>query len=121
MKYGDTEVSIAQCNNVYIFPAVGLGLVASGATRVTDSMLLAATYALAENSPALKDPSAPLLPVLTDIRKVAVEMAVAVGVAAQREGLAPKTDLAALRSKVIASQWSPAYSDVDLSDRVITQ
>jgi malate dehydrogenase (oxaloacetate-decarboxylating) len=118
VKYGETEISIAQCNNVYIFPAVGLGLVASGATRVTDSMLMAATYALAENSPALKDPTAPLLPVLTDIRKVAVEMAVAVGVAAQREGLAPKTNLAALRSKVITSQWSPAYSDLDLSEAV---
>jgi malate dehydrogenase (oxaloacetate-decarboxylating) len=118
VKYGKTEISIAQCNNVYIFPAVGLGLVASGATRVTDSMLLAATYALAENSPALKDPTAPLLPVLTDIRKVAVEMAVAVGLAAQREGLAPTTNPGALRSKVIACQWSPEYSDVDLSDEV---
>jgi malate dehydrogenase (oxaloacetate-decarboxylating) len=90
VKYGETEISIAQCNNVYIFPAVGPGLVASGATRVTDSMLLAATYALAESSPALKDPTAPLLPVLTDIRKVAVEMAVAVGLAAQKEGLLPR-------------------------------
>ncbi|RZU40360.1 malate dehydrogenase (oxaloacetate-decarboxylating) [Edaphobacter modestus] len=116
VKHGESDIFIAQCNNVYIFPAVGLGLVASGATRVTDGMLLAAAHALAENSPALKNPTAPLLPVLTDVRKVAVEMAVAVGVAAQNEGLAPKTNLAALRSNVISCQWSPEYSDVDLSD-----
>jgi malate dehydrogenase (oxaloacetate-decarboxylating) len=122
VKHGDAEISIAQCNNVYIFPAVGLGLVASGATRVTDGMLLAAAHALAANSPALKNPAAPLLPVLTDVRKVAVEMAVAVGLAAQNEGLAPKTNLAALRSNVITCQWSPEYSDVGLSDEVeVTQ
>jgi malate dehydrogenase (oxaloacetate-decarboxylating) len=122
VKHGEAEISIAQCNNVYIFPAVGLGLVASGATRVTDGMLLAAAHALAANSPALKNPAAPLLPVLTDVRKVAVEMAVAVGLAAQNEGLAPKTNLAALRSNVITCQWSPEYSDVDVSDEVeVTQ
>ena len=114
VKYGDTEISIAQCNNVYIFPAVGLGLVASRATRVTDGMLLAAAHALAENSPALKNPTAPLLPLLTDVRKVAVEMAVAVGLAAQAEGLAPKTSPEELRASVIASQWFPAYSDAGL-------
>jgi acetaldehyde dehydrogenase (acetylating) len=53
---------------------------------------------------------------------VAVEMAVAVGLAAQNEGLAHKTTLAALRSNVITCQWSPEYSDVDISDEVeVTQ
>jgi malate dehydrogenase (oxaloacetate-decarboxylating) len=113
VKYGKAEISIAQCNNVYIFPAVGLGLVASGATRATDGMLLAAAYALAANSPALKDPNAPLLPILTDIRKVAVEMAVAIGLAAQAEGLAPRTSEAALRQRVLKSQWFPDYSRIE--------
>jgi malate dehydrogenase (oxaloacetate-decarboxylating) len=109
VKYGGREIAIAQCNNVYIFPAVGLGVVASRARRVTDSMLLAAAHALAENSPALHDPAAPLLPVLTDIRKVAVEMAFAVGKAAQEEGLAPKTTPEELRRKVEQGQWAPQY------------
>jgi malate dehydrogenase (oxaloacetate-decarboxylating) len=109
VKYGNAEISIAQCNNVYIFPAVGLGLVASGATRVTDRMLLAAAHALAANSPALKDPNGPLLPILTDIRKVAVEMAVAIGLAAQDEELAPRTSEELLRQRVADSQWYPDY------------
>src|SRR6266446_5459843 len=53
----------------------GRALVASGARRVTDAMMLAAARALAANSPALKDPSASLLPPLTDIRRVAAEIA----------------------------------------------
>jgi malate dehydrogenase (oxaloacetate-decarboxylating) len=75
---------------VFIFPAMGLGVVASGASRVTDNMMLAAARALGANSPALKDSSAPLLPPLRDIRRVAAEIATAVGIQAQKDGVAPK-------------------------------
>jgi malate dehydrogenase (oxaloacetate-decarboxylating) len=75
---------------VYIFPAMGLGVVASGARRITDAMMQAAARALAGNSPALKDSSASLLRPLTDIRRVAAQIAIAVGMEAQKHGLAPK-------------------------------
>ena len=110
VNYGGRTIPIAQCNNVYIFPAIGLGVVASGARRVTDSMMLAAARALAENSPALKDSSASLLPPLTDIRRVAAEIALAVGFEAQEEGFAPKTTEEELRQRVIRNQWTPAYA-----------
>jgi malate dehydrogenase (oxaloacetate-decarboxylating) len=103
-------VSIAQCNNVFIFPAVGLGVVASGASRITDAMMLAAAQALAANSPAIKDPHDSLLPPLNSIRDVAIEIAIAVGLEAQNAGLAPKTTDADLRRRVAATQWTPAYA-----------
>src|SRR6202043_426623 len=92
VKYGGKTVDIAQCNNVYIFPAVGLGLAASEARRVTDKMLLAAANALGENSPALKDPTASLLPGVQNLRDVAREIAFAVGSAAQEADLAPRLE-----------------------------
>ena len=52
VAYEGRTIVIAQCNNVFIFPAVGLGVVASGARRVTDGMMLAAARALGEQSPA---------------------------------------------------------------------
>jgi len=61
VHYAGKTIPIAQCNNIFIFPAMGLGVVASGARRVTDAMMLAAARTLAENSPALKDSSASLL------------------------------------------------------------
>src|SRR6266849_3190357 len=67
VSYGGRRIPIAQCNNVFIFPAMGLGVVASGARRVTDAMILTAARELAGNSPAIKDSSASLLPPLTDI------------------------------------------------------
>lgn len=109
VSYAGRTIPIAQCNNVYIFPAIGLGVVASGASRVTDAMMLAAARELAENSPALEDSSASLLPALTDIRRVAAQIAVAVGVEAQAGGLAPNLSGDELRRRVTAAQWTPAY------------
>jgi len=109
VSYGGRTIPIAQCNNVFIFPAMGLGLVASGARRVTNAMMLAAARTLGANSPALKDSSASLLPRLTDIRRVAAEIAIAVGIQAQKEGFAPKLTEDELRQRVTAAQWTPAY------------
>jgi malate dehydrogenase (oxaloacetate-decarboxylating) len=102
---------ISQCNNVFIFPAVGLGVVAAGARRVSDGMLIAAARRLAELSPALKDPVASLLPPLGELRSVAVEVACAVAEAAVREGLAPAASPEDLRARVAARQWYPAYAE----------
>ena len=109
VKYGGTSIAIAQCNNVFIFPAVGLGLVASKARRVTDQMMLAGAKALGEQSPALRDPSASLLPNVGTIRAVALEVAYGVARKAQEEGLAAERKPEALREALIESQWNPEY------------
>jgi len=109
VPYGGRDIPIAQCNNIYIFPAMGLGVVAARARRVTDTMILAAARALGEKSPALADPSAPLLPDLSQLRSVAAHIAIAVGRQAQRDGVAPEATDAELRARVGATQWMPAY------------
>jgi len=111
VSYKGRTFPIAQCNNVYIFPAIGLGVVASGARRVNESMMLAAARALGANSPALKDHSASLLPPLTDIRQAAADIALAVGIEAQRSGVAPQLREDELRRRVQETQWAPAYQD----------
>jgi len=110
VNYEGRKISIAQCNNVYIFPAVGLGVVASTARRITGPMMLAAARTLAGNSPALKDASAPLLPTLTDLRRVAADIALAVGIAAQKDGVAAQMIEDELRARVMATQWTPDYA-----------
>jgi malate dehydrogenase (oxaloacetate-decarboxylating) len=109
VSYGGRTIPIAQCNNVYIFPAMGLGVVASGANRVTGPMLLAAARTLGGHSPALKDPSASLLPPLRELRSVAAEIAIAVGIEAQKDGVAPEMSEDKLRQRVLDMQWTPAY------------
>jgi malate dehydrogenase (oxaloacetate-decarboxylating) len=110
VSFGNRTFRITQCNNIYIFPAMGLGIVASGARRVTDAMILAAARTLGEHSPALRDPSASLLPALADLRKIAIEIATAVGIEAVKEGIGPKATPDEIRQRVIATQWTPAYA-----------
>ena len=112
VKFAGGKIPIAQCNNVYIFPALGLGAVASQARRITDGMFLAAARALADNSPALKNSDGALLPALTELRKVSSDIALAVGLEAQRDGVAPRMDPDQLRAAIAAAQWMPHYPEL---------
>jgi malate dehydrogenase (oxaloacetate-decarboxylating) len=119
VQFGGRTIPVSQCNNVYIFPAVGLAVMASrlsgdglGTQRVTDAMMIAAARALAEQSPALKYPGAQLLPPLKNIRDVAVEIAFAVAREAESSRISHQGDSSSqksLRSRIVASQWLPAY------------
>jgi malate dehydrogenase (oxaloacetate-decarboxylating) len=44
VDFAGRKIPIAQCNNVYVFPAIGLGLIASRARRVTDRMMMAGAH-----------------------------------------------------------------------------
>ncbi len=81
---GSPFPGVPQCNNVYIFPGVGLGVVASGAQQVTDEMFIRAAEVLSEHSPLLKDPQAGLFPDLEKLREVSRAIAIAVGASAER-------------------------------------
>lgn len=117
VQYAGRTVSVSQCNNVYIFPAIGLAVVASrpspgapGIRRITDAMMLAAARTLAEHSPALVDPSAPLLPPLADLRNLAVDIAYAAAQEAAHSGMAPPIHPSiSLHSRILSFQWSPVY------------
>jgi malate dehydrogenase (oxaloacetate-decarboxylating) len=103
------ERPIAQCNNVYIFPAMGLAVTASQATRVTDEMMRVAASTLGDASPALGDPNAPLLPAWTDVPDVAVRIAHAVGLQAIADGVAPQRTAAQLSERIAQVRWTPEY------------
>ena len=109
VRFEGRTIPVAQCNNVFIFPAVGLGVVASRANRVTDQMMLAAARALGEISPARTVPSGALLPSLRDVRAAARIIATAIGLEAQRVGVAPKSSPEELCDRVADAQWMPSY------------
>lgn len=109
MRWTQGRGLAANCSSLYVFPAIGLGLAASRATRVTNGMMLAAARALAECSPALENPHAPLLPEIRDLREVVVDLAAAIGYEAQNEGLAPRLPPEELRQETAETQWRPEY------------
>ncbi len=106
------ERPIAQCNNVYIFPAMGLAVTAAQATRVTDGMMGAAAATLGDASPALNDPDRPLLPAWSDVPDVASRIAHAVAVQAAADGVAPKRSDDELTERIAQVRWTPEYPAV---------
>ena len=104
-----------QGNNSYIFPGVGLGVIASGASRVTDEMFMAAAHTLAEQvSPAdLRQGS--LYPPLQNIRDVSAHIAAAVADVAYRKELAPGAKPADLLAFMKAQMYEPRYATYAVS------
>ncbi|WP_053846188.1 NAD-dependent malic enzyme [Streptomyces sp. NRRL B-24085] len=105
------EVPVAQANNVYVFPAVGLAVTACRARRVTDRMMVAAARAVGECAVrAGADGATPLLPPLASMRDAAREVALAVARAAVEDGVAPEATEAELREAIAQAQWTPRYA-----------
>lgn len=98
-----------QTNNAYVFPGIGLGVLAAKARRVTDGMFVAAAKALADISPAARDPKAHLLPPVGELRAVAVAVAKAVARQARAEGQCEAFDDKALDDLIIRKMWEPVY------------
>ncbi|PMG41758.1 NAD-dependent malic enzyme, partial [Shewanella sp. 10N.286.52.B9] len=100
---------IAQCNNSFIFPGIGLGVLASGATRVSDEMLMASSRALAECSPLGQNGTGSLLPRLEDIQQVSKYIAFAVAKKAIEQELALPCPDELLQQQIESNFWEPEY------------
>ena len=112
VRRNGVEQPIAQCNNVYIFPAMGLAVTAAQATRVTDEMMRVAAATLGDASPALDNPDMPLLPAWSDVPDLATRIAHAVGVQAVADGVAPKRSDEELAERITQVRWTPEYPSV---------
>jgi malate dehydrogenase (oxaloacetate-decarboxylating) len=108
---GDHEVEIAQCNNSYIFPGVGLGVITVKASRITDNMIMSASTALAGASPMVKDGSGALLPPLGDIRSVSKVIAKAVILQAIADGVALPVPYDLIDERIEQNFWHPEYRE----------
>jgi malate dehydrogenase (oxaloacetate-decarboxylating) len=100
-------IPIAQVNNVYVFPGVGLGVVAVGARAVSDEMLTAAATAIGRLAADRDDGG--ILPPITDCRRVAREVAVAVARTAVAQGLAETLSEELLVARIDEATWHPVY------------
>lgn len=114
ISYRGRRFPVAQCNNTYIFPGLGLGVIAAEARRITDGMIMAAAQTLSEQGLALGHSRQLLLPPLTDICEVSRRIALAVAREAQREGVAKMTPLVDLQRRIDAKYWEPRYQPMRL-------
>ena len=107
--YDNKRYIPAQGNNVYIFPGVGLGIMASWATQVTDEMFLVAAKTLAQEVSETDMRIGRIYPPLPRIREVSLAIAVAVAEVAYRNGLASRPRPEDLESFITSLMYEPEY------------
>ena len=108
---GGEIFEIAQCNNSYIFPGIGLGVITAKAARVTDNMMMAASKALADSSPIVQSGSGALLPSLESIREVSKISAKTVLLQAIDDGVALPIPCDLIDEKIEKNFWHPEYRE----------
>jgi malate dehydrogenase (oxaloacetate-decarboxylating) len=113
VSFNGKTFRIAQCNNFYIFPAIGLAVSASGAKRVTDRMMIAAASALGNFQDAkgnnYSNAESSLLPPIESMRDVAIHIAIKVALQAQQDGVAPEMSEQQVSEQVQKRFWIPEY------------
>ena len=107
ISYKGVDYQIGQANNALIYPGLGLGMLASEATLLTDEMIGAAAHSLS----GLVDPGAagaPVLPPFEYVAKVSIKVAEAVAKMAQEQGLA-RAEEQDMAKAVRDLKWEPKY------------
>lgn len=112
VSYGGVDYQIGQANNFLVYPGIGLGAIVSGATHVTDGMLLAAAKAIADLVDVNR-PGAAVLPDVENLRISSATVAVAVANQAAKEGVAKP--LADPVQAVQEAMWQAAYPQLEVS------
>jgi malate dehydrogenase (oxaloacetate-decarboxylating) len=102
---------IAQANNALVFPGLGLGVTVARARRISQGMIQACADAVASLAD-VSVPGAPLLPAVSDLRRVSAAVAVAVATAAADEGLA-QVELDNPVQRVHEAMWQPVYPTIE--------
>lgn len=105
------EIAIAQCNNSYIFPGVGLGVLSSKALRVTERMMMVAAEALAACSPIVLTGEGAILPAMKDIQEVSKKIAFAVAKQAQKDKVALEMTDEQIQQSIDKNFWKPEYRE----------
>ena len=100
----------SQCNNLYVFPGVGLGALVAKAPKVTAAMFMAASRALSGLVTADQAAHGYLLPPMADIRGVSRAVAKAVAVEARDSGLGRLLDEQTYAEVIARAQWEPSYA-----------
>ena len=115
MRVGDASIPVAQCNNIYIFPGVGLAVTAVRATRVTDAMMTAAAAAVGDAATIRHDPYGTLLPDRAQLAGTATAVARAVARAAVADAVAPALTDDQIDQAIDRTRWLPRYQALSTS------
>jgi len=111
VEYQGTTFRISQCNNSYVFPGIGLGVIACKARLVSDEMLMIASRTIARLAIDADDLPGAVLPPLELLPSISKKIAFEVSKIAQAQGLAGNMSDDELHAAIEANFWIPAYRE----------
>jgi malate dehydrogenase (oxaloacetate-decarboxylating) len=111
VEHNGEAFEISQCNNSYVFPGVGLGVISCKARLVSDEMLMVSSTTLAELSPGQEDQSSAVLPPLTALPQISRKIAFAVAKTAIAQDLAREMTDDELLASIERNFWTPVYRE----------
>ncbi|MDJ0739758.1 MAG: NAD-dependent malic enzyme [Gammaproteobacteria bacterium] len=119
--YNDQRYAVGQGNNAFVFPGIGFAAILGRCSRVSDAMIIASAFALAEYTDRHYRALDRIFPPISDLREVSLEVAASVLAAAVRDGSATRDDIPAddfvtLREYIRSRAWQPAYLPYVLAD-----
>jgi len=104
---------IGQANNVFVFPGIGLGAIASGAREITDAMIGVSSSALANSLSPEEIADRRLIPNVSRLWDVCGDVALAVAGQALSDGVAEAgLDHAEIAARISDMRWTPAYPEI---------
>ena len=107
--FNGQSFEVSQCNNSYIFPGIGLGVLAARATGISDNMLMAASQALADISMEYEKAPGAILPPIKVIKEISEKIAYEVALQAVQDKLALPITAENLQRRLKANFWLPEY------------
>lgn len=113
VTYRDRVYHPSQCNNVYIYPGLGLGLVTAKSRQVLDSMFIAAAEVLSQHCTSTES-SESIFPGFSSLRDISREIAKAVAEIALHENLSREKELkeTTIETLIDSNMWFPVYPNV---------
>ncbi len=99
----------SQCNNLFIFPGIGLGALVSGTSLITDQMFMEASRAISGMLTSEDLKQGKVLPAITDVRQVSASVALAVARVARDSGLGLRANDEHLKTMILNAMWDPKY------------
>lgn len=109
VNYEGREISFSQCNNMYIFPGVGVGALVAQATKVTDEMFIAGSKAISAMVTDEQLQKGIMLPEMKEIRRASFEVALAVAKEARETGIGRQLSDSHMMALIAKAQWEPHY------------
>jgi malate dehydrogenase (oxaloacetate-decarboxylating) len=110
VRHDGKELVASQCNNLFVFPGMGLGALVSKTPKVTDAMFYAASQALSAMVTEEQQSRGMLLPDVQSVREASARVAIAVCKEARDSGLGRLVDDAKIEKLVRKAQWEPHFT-----------